>query len=216
MSCCSSPSPRSSSGARRVRHGPLDLEPHDLAEAPLAQLLLEGHQQVVRLVLLDREVRVAGDPEEVVLEHLHAGEEDVEVGGDDLLEQHVRPDADFPEPRQHRRHLDPREAPLPGVGVADRDREREREVADVRERVPGIDGERRQDGEDLVQEALAQLDLALVPVLVRHDPDALVGELRRGPPANVFEWSVWSCSTRLRIRSSTCGAPRARPAYGVE
>ena len=44
-------------------------------------------------------------------------------------------------------------SPLPGLRVADGDRKREREVADVRERVPGVDRERRQDREDLVDEA---------------------------------------------------------------
>ena len=96
--------------ARGQRHRALDLEPHDLAEAPLAQLLLDGQQQVVRLVLLDREVGVAGHPEQVVVEDLHAREEDVQVGGDDLLQQHVGAGAHLPQARQHRRHLDAREA----------------------------------------------------------------------------------------------------------
>ena len=68
----------------------LDLEPDDLAEAAPAQLLLDRHQQVGRLVLFDREVGVARDPEEVVLDDLHAGEQHVEVGGDDLLDYDVR------------------------------------------------------------------------------------------------------------------------------
>ena len=40
-----------------------------------------------------------------------------------------------------------------------------------------VDRERRQDREDLVQEALAQLQAALRPLLVRHDADVLVGQL---------------------------------------
>ena len=70
-------------------HRALDLEPHDLAEAALAELLLDGQQQVVRLVLLDRDVGVAGHPEQVVVADLHAREQRVEVGGDDLLDQDV-------------------------------------------------------------------------------------------------------------------------------
>ena len=54
------------------RHRALDLEADRLAEPAAAELLLDRHQQVVRLVLLDREVGVAGHPEEVVLEDLHA------------------------------------------------------------------------------------------------------------------------------------------------
>ena len=65
--------PASEDLARRRRHRPLDLEPDRLAEAPPAELLLDRQEQVVGLVLLDREVGVAGHPEQVVLEDLHAG-----------------------------------------------------------------------------------------------------------------------------------------------
>ena len=152
-------------GARLVRHGALDLEAHDLAEAAPAQLLLHGHEQVVGLVLLDVEVGVAGDAEEVVRLHLHAREEHVEVGRDDALQQHVRARRHLPHARQHRRHLDAREAALAAGGVAHRDRQRQRQVADVGEGMRGVHRQRRQDREDLVHEALAQLVLALGPVL---------------------------------------------------
>ena len=76
--------------ARRGRHRALDLEADRLAEAPPAELLLDRQEQVVGLVLLDREVGVAGDPEEVRLEDLHAAEQEVEVGLDDLVDQHER------------------------------------------------------------------------------------------------------------------------------
>ena len=49
--------------------------------------LLERLEQVLGVVLLDLEVLVAGDPERVVLEDLHAREELVEVRGDDVLER---------------------------------------------------------------------------------------------------------------------------------
>ena len=62
-------------------HAGAHLEPHDLAEAAAAQLVLDGAQQVVGLVG-DREVGVARDPEVVVAEDLHAGEQLVEVAGD--------------------------------------------------------------------------------------------------------------------------------------
>ena len=81
---------------RVVRHRPLDLEADDVAEAPATQLLLDRHQEVVGLVLLDREVGVARDAEQVVGEHLHAREQHVEVRGDDPFEQHVRPRRDLP------------------------------------------------------------------------------------------------------------------------
>ena len=67
-------------------HPGRDLEPHDLAEAAAADLVLDRLQEVVGLVG-DVEVGVAGDPEVAVVDDLGAGEERVEVGGDRLLER---------------------------------------------------------------------------------------------------------------------------------
>ena len=50
------------------------------------QLLLEGEEQVFGVVLLDLEVLVACDAEGGVLQHMHAGEQLVQVTADDLLE----------------------------------------------------------------------------------------------------------------------------------
>ena len=68
---------------------PGELEPDDLAEAAAADLVLDGLAQVVGLVG-DVVVGVAGDPEERVVEDLHAREERLEVVGDDLLERRRR------------------------------------------------------------------------------------------------------------------------------
>ena len=63
-----------------------DLEPHDLAEAAAAQLVLDrlsrssASSEIV-------EVGVAGDAEERVVDDLHAREERVEVVGDQVLER---------------------------------------------------------------------------------------------------------------------------------
>ena len=200
-----------------MRHRALDLEPHDLAEASLAQLLLDGHQQVGRLFLLDREVRVAGDAEEVVLNDLHAREQRVEVGGNDLLEQHVRPLAHLHEARQDRRHLDAREQPLAALRVADGDRQRQRQVADVREWVARVHGQWRQHGEYLVEEAAPQLYVALRALFVANDADAFLGELlanlrvglgvardhRQQPRANRVERLGRAHAVRCRL-GSTC------------
>ena len=48
-----------------------------------------AEQEVVGLVLLDVEVGVAGDPEQVGLDDLHAREQRVQVGGDHLLQRDV-------------------------------------------------------------------------------------------------------------------------------
>ena len=167
--------------ARLGRHRALDLEPHDLAEAAPAELLLDGQQQVVRLVLLDGEVGVAGHPEEVVLDDLHAREERVQVGGDDLLQQHVGAHADLHQARQDRGHLDAREVALAGLRVAHGHRQRERQVADVREGMAGVDRQRRQDREDLVHEPPPQLELALRSLVVADDADALRRPAPRAP-----------------------------------
>ena len=110
-----SPRPRRSRAPGRGRHRPLDLEPDRRAEATPAELLLDREQQVVGLVLLDLEVGVAGDPEEVVLLDLHAGEERVEVGLDDLVDEDEVRRLDLEQARQDLRHLDPREAALAGL-----------------------------------------------------------------------------------------------------
>ena len=58
----------------------LDLEPDRRAEPAPGQLLLQGGEEVLGVVLLDLEVLVAGDAEGEVLLHEHPGEELVEVG----------------------------------------------------------------------------------------------------------------------------------------
>ncbi len=66
---------------RRVHPG-AHLEPHDLAEPPAPQLVLDRLQQVVGLVG-DLEVGVARHPEQVVADDLHPREQRVEMAGDD-------------------------------------------------------------------------------------------------------------------------------------
>ncbi len=159
------------------RHRALHLQADGRPEAPLAELLLDGHQEVVGLVLLDGQVGVARDAEEVVFQHLHAREEGIQVGRDDLLEQDVRALAHLDQARQHGRHLDAGEAALTGLGVTHRDRQRQRKVADVGEGVAGVHRQGRQDGEDLVQEAAPQLEAPFLALGVRDDADVVGEEL---------------------------------------
>ena len=96
------------------------LEPHRLAEPPTLELHLHGGRQVVGLVLLDRQISVAGHPEGVVLPDGHGREQRVQVCGDHLLEG----DEPFTvgqhhEARQHRRHLDPGDTAGPADRVGD-------------------------------------------------------------------------------------------------
>ncbi len=137
----------------------VDLDPHDLAEAAAAQLGLDGLEQVVGLVG-DLEVGVARDPEDAVVDDLHAREQRVEVAGDDLLERHedvLVAVGDLDEARQQLLgHLHAGEGGVRGRRVADEHRQAQREVGDVGERAAEPDGQRRQHGEDLAAEALGQ------------------------------------------------------------
>src|SRR5581483_3467143 len=95
-------------------HPGVDLEPHRPAEAALAELHLDGGQEVVGLLVVDHEVGVAGDPEGVPALHVHAGEEHREAFADELLEGvEARPVLRHLEPRQQRRDLHPGEAAAP-------------------------------------------------------------------------------------------------------
>ena len=69
--------------------GLLDLQAHRRPEAAPHELLLQGLEQVLGVVLLDLQVLVAGDPEHVVLQHLHAREQLLQVRGDDVLQRDV-------------------------------------------------------------------------------------------------------------------------------
>ena len=164
----------------------LDLEADRRPEPATRQLLLQCGQEVLGVVLLDLEVLVAGDAEGEVLLHEHPGEELVEVAGDDVLERHeplaldVGVDVllDEDEPRQARRHLDPGEVLRPRLRVLQQHGEVEREARDVRERVRGVDGERRQHRKDAVgEEEVQRLALLLAEVVPAHDGDALLLQL---------------------------------------
>jgi hypothetical protein len=168
-------------GAQLRAHLAVDLEAHDLAEAPAAQLGLDRAQQVVGLVG-DVEVGVAGDAEEAVVDDLHAWEERVEVGRDELLERDERDVAAIVvrghEAREHLLgHLHAREGRHLRLRVAHEHREREREIGDVGERAPEPDRQRGEHGEDLAPEALVE-HLALVAGHVGDgdDGDPVLGQ----------------------------------------
>ena len=158
----------------------LDLEADRLAEPAPTQLHLDRREQVVGLLLLEGQVGVAGDAEGDRLQDVHAGEQVVEVGGDDLLERdEALAVGHDDEPGQHRRHLHPREPPVAGHRVPEHDGQVQRQVGDVGEGVAGIDRERREHREDAVLELL---DEVLVVVVVELAPagehDADLGERR--------------------------------------
>ena len=163
-----------------VAHRVGDLEADGPVEAAAAQLHLDGFEQVVGLLLLDREVGVAGDAERRRLLDLHAGEQAVEMGDDELLGGEVATLVDRHEAREQVGHLDPGEALLAALGVADERGDGQGQVGDVRERVARIDRQRREHGEHALLVDLGhRLAVGLGEVAPAHDGDAGVGE-RRG------------------------------------
>ncbi|CAB4994836.1 unannotated protein [freshwater metagenome] len=158
-------------------HGVLDLESHRRAESSTHQLALEGLQQVLGVVFLDFEVFIARDPEGVLLQYLHAGEEIVQVSGDDVFERDEARATDVEEPRQHRRHLHAGKQLAPGVWVAHHHGEIQRQARDVGERVRWIDREGRQHREDLVEEDTSELlALGVAQLAPPHYLDALLDQ----------------------------------------
>ena len=159
-----------------------DLQPHDLAEAAPAQLVLDRLQQIVGLVT-DGEVGVAGDPEVAMVDHLGAREERVEIRRDRLLQGHER--LAVVTQRQEAaeqllRDLDAGDDLDPALGVAQQHAEAEREVRDVGEGPAEADHQRRQRREDLLVEANVDLlPLRFAGAVEGDDPDPLL--LKRRP-----------------------------------
>ena len=201
--------------ARRVRHRALDLEPDDLAEAALAQLLLDRHQQVGRLFLLDREVGVARDPEEVVLEDLHAREQRVEVGGDDLLEQDVRP---LRRPPIRRGSTGgtlmraKRRSPVSGsrtVTASDSDRSLMYGNGCAGSTASGVS-----TGKISSKNRWRSSTLALRPLLVADDADLLLRQLVADARRTSREWRATIGSSRVADRVERLRRRSCRPASG--
>ena len=164
------------------RHRPFDLEADRLAEAAAPELLLDREEEVVGLVLLEGQVGVAGHAEEVVLLDLHALEEQVQVGLDDLVQQDEPVVADrltgdpleLQESGQDRRDLDPRESPDAGLGISQADGDRQGQGRDVREAMARVDREWRQDGVDLLDEPPSERRVVIrdFAVVEQLDPGA--------------------------------------------
>ena len=160
-----------------------DLEAHGAAALAAAQLFLDRLEQIVGLVLVDAEVRVARDAERAAADDAEAGEQIARVHRDEILEQHERearrgrraghrPGASGGAAAartslmrfKHRRHLDDGDDGLPLrdllLFAVKEDREVEAAVAEHGERVARVDGERRQHRPDLARE-IARRERAL-------------------------------------------------------
>ena len=168
-----------------------DLETHDRAESAAPHLLLDRREEVGGLVLLDLDVRVARHAEEVRGNDLEAGEELSEVRLDERLEEEIlrllgldlllalEELAEREEARHGLRHLDARELRLARLRVLHLDGEVQGEVREERERMAGVHGERREDGQDVASEVGARgFTLRVVQVGPREDRDPRRRELR--------------------------------------
>jgi hypothetical protein len=140
-----------------------------------------------------------------VLTHLHAGEQLVQVGGDDVFERDepaaYRPGSDSPlddpqEPGQHRGHLDPGEVLGAGRRVDEDDGEVERQAGDVGERVGRVDGQRGEHREDLLAEEAVQR---------RARPRAQLAQGTMLMPSSASAGRTWSQNTHECIRIRSCG-----------
>ena len=185
-------------------HGRAQLEPDDLSEAPPPQLVLDGLEQVVGLVG-DGEVGVAGDPEGVVAKDLHPGKELAEVAGDDHLQRHERAAVEPEEARHHLLgHLHAREGLAAGDRVAEPDSQRQRQVRDVGEGPARPNGERREDGEDLLAEdpvdLLESAEEHCSQSTMRMPCSASAGLTLS---CQMREWRALSPRTRSAVRSIT-------------
>jgi hypothetical protein len=189
------------------RARPRDLQADRLAEPAAPRLELDRLEQAVRLVG-DREVSVPRHAEGRALDDLHHRKQPREEVPDHSLERHEQPPRpDRQKARQQLGDLHAREALLAVLLVADEEAEAEREPGDVRERLPGTDGERGQDGEDLALEhALQLLELRRVEILDLGDDDPLALEGRLQVTLPELGLLVDESSVRSRIpRSAAWG-----------
>jgi len=159
----------------------LHLEPHGTAEAAAAQLELDRRQEILGVLVVERQVGVAGDAEDVRVLDLHASKQPVQVRAHHVLDED-QPIRCFQreEPRQSRRELDPCESPFTRERVPHHHRQIQGEIRDVREWMRRIDRQRREDGEDsLIEQCSRCIALSFVGVAPRDHDDSCSGECRQ-------------------------------------
>ncbi len=159
-----------------LRSPGIDLQSHHVPEAAPPHLTVDHLQEVVHLGLEKRNVHVPGDAEGVDADDAHPGEERVEVGRDQVLQEHESIAAHRHEARQALGDLDAREPPLAVVGILHLHRQRKGEIGDEGKRMAGVHGQGRQDGEDVgvvVVRGLGQGVGGRGPVAAQPDAGAL-------------------------------------------
>jgi len=115
-------------------HVVLDLQPNRRAtDFATEQLLFQGKQQILGVVLLDLHVLIASHPERVVPHHLHAAEQLIKVMSDHVLQRDIAAFGQRDEAGKHGRHLDPGELANARLRIAYQHREVDGQARDVGE-----------------------------------------------------------------------------------
>jgi len=150
-----------------------DLETYGLTALSLPELGLDREEQVLALVFVDVDVEVTCDAEGEVAEQRLVREEARSLAEDDLFEghegrAHVR-HRDRDQARQARGKLDDAEGGFGSIALLKAETDVDVLVAQVGERVRRVDGDRRQDREDVRLEGRRQRAHSLRGELVRRD-----------------------------------------------
>ena len=163
-----------------VGHRCIDLEAGSTAEPAPPKLVLDRREEVVGLVKRIGKVGIASDAEGVMLLHLHARKQLVEMRSDDLLKRHETIGVADSEPSGQRvRNLYSGEEFALIAWIADDDRQVERQIRHIGERVTRVDGEGREHREDPVAEPLRQPSLVVgVEIVPRRQLDSLLSKGR--------------------------------------
>ena len=188
------------------RHGVIDFEQRDRPVLLLAQSAIDDFQNGLGGVprMGDGHFHVADDAEHVCGADAHAWKELPEVLANHVFEHreaaHAVSAGKRDEPRQQVGHLHARE--LRSSFVLDHDRQILAAIRDERERMPGVECQRRQNGADVDVEAPLEVRAVVVGIFAGiENDDAFVGKLSCGasPPR----------SATARRASSWRGAARA-------
>ena len=122
-----------------------DLQTDCLVEPPATELHFNGFEQVVGLFVLDRQVTIAAHAERCPVFNDHANEEPVELGTDQQFGGQEPTGRTLDESREDVRNFEPSKSAVSRLRIGHVDGERQGKIRDIRKRVSGIYGERREN-----------------------------------------------------------------------
>ena len=161
------------------RHGGVEFQANDRTTPAALEHGLEQAHQVFRL-FLDFEVGIADHPERPLPFDGVAGEQLGDEQRGDLLQGHqargaVRRRWNADEAFDLLGHADERVHRFAVAGTHEMQRQREAQIGNERERMGGIDGERRQYREDVAEEMVGEPGPIVLLELLRLDQNDIVG-----------------------------------------